>query len=780
MRYINWSAFLLDNKFWNCICLFLFLSASTVTAQTLSVTGYVEDLETGERIPQVNLYLVDDKIGTSTNEFGYFNLNAQKGVSNVSISHIVYQSQLLEWAILSDTSLVIKLMPRIATLDSLMVSSPFLADKDRIQMSQHSLTAAQIETLPAMLGEADVIKTIQLLPGAKPGREGFSGLYVRGGNSDQNLVLLDGLSLYNPNHIFGLFSVFNPVALKDIELIKGGFPARYGGRLSSVIRLTMKDGNLKRFGGEAKLGILTSRLMLEGPVVKDRASWILSGRRTFLDQITRWFQTGEEQTDVHFYDLNLKGTFMVTKRDRINVSGYLGGDNYTLLVRPGEQSFTNRETTFRVDWRNQLLSLRWYRLVSDRMFMSFTAGIVGYEIQSRISSTDTNSVAEIYRTDWKSSIQDYIARIDVEYKPALRHYLRFGFEAISHTLIPSSRNRVTELQEDANSPVVPQRFVAGEYAAYLEDEIQFTPQFRANFGLRYSGGQSQGHTPRAIEPRASVHIVLTDRLDVKASYAFMQQYLHQLTGTGGAISRETWIPFMPSISPQKSSQVAVGVSYLFPKQQLNLSVEGYYKRLRNQIEYRSDILPYQATLTGWASAIETGSGTAYGMEVLLRRLNRQLNGWISYTWSQSKRSYSGLNNGLTFPDAYDRAHDISVVAQLHVTEHTLLSASWIFTSGNPIWLPSARYYDPINQIEWFEYSSINSSRVPPTHRLDLGAQFTKRIKWGTRTFSIGLFNLYNRRNPMYVYPQMKISGAIEWRQVTFLQLVPDISYGIRF
>ncbi len=767
---------------WNCFLLSFLLLSPAVTAQSLSVNGYVEDIETGERIPRVNLYLINEKIGTSTNEFGYFNLNVRRGVSKLSISHIVYQSQLVEWPVLSDTSLVVRLTPRIATLDSLTIISPIFGNNDRTLMSQHSLTAAQIETMPAILGEADVIKTLQLLPGAKPGREGFSGLHVRGGNDDQNLIQLDGLTLYNPNHIFGLFSVFNPVALKEIELIKGGFPARYGGRLSSVVRLTMKDGNLKRFGGEGKLGILTSRLMLEGPIVKDRASWIISVRRTFLDQITRWAQPREEQTNLNFFDLNLKSSLIATKRDRIYLSGYIGGDNYTLLLRPGGQNYSNRETTFRVDWRNQMVSLRWHRLVSDQMFMSLTAGIVGYDIQSRITSTEPtpSNSSETYRTEWNSSIRDYTARVDVEYKPAPRHYIRFGVEAISHLLIPSSSSSVMEGLEDTDTTAKPDKFVTSEYATYLEDKIQFNSQFHANLGLRYSGGQSEGYRASTLEPRASVHLILTDRLNVKASYALMQQYLHRLTGTGSSISRETWIPFMSGIPPQKSSQVAVGLSYLFPEQRLNLSLDGYYKHLGNQIEYSPNILPYQAALSGWPSAVENGYGTAYGVEVLLRRQHGRLNGWISYTWSQSNRSYSGLNNGLSFPDTYDRTHDISVLGQMHVTQHTLLTVSWIFISGSPIWLPSARYFDPINDIQWFEYTSINSSRVPPTHRLDLGAKFTKQIKWGMRTFSIGLLNLYNRRNPMYIYPQMNINGAIQWRRVTLLQLVPDISYGIRF
>ncbi len=772
--------------FWKLLLLLLLLTKPEfVVAQSFSVNGYVEDSVSGERIPRVNLYLVAERAGTSTNDFGYFNLNVRPGSTKVSVSHVAYASQMLELSVQSDTTLVILLEPHVATLDSIIVTTGLTGMDEGLQMSRHNLSATQIEALPAVLGEADVIKALQLLPGAKPGREGFSGLHVRGGKTDQNLILLDGLPLYNPNHVLGLFSVFNPSALKQIELIKGGFPARYGGRLSSVIRLTMKEGNLNRFGGEGKMGLLTSRLMVEGPIVRDRASFIVSARRTFLDQITRWFQPGEEQTGVYFYDLNFKANYIVSKRDRIYLSGYLGGDAYTHRTRPRSENPTRDETKFSVVWRNRLVSLRWNRLVSDHMFVSLTTGIVGYDIVNRFTSRygTTSDLTETYRTTWKSSVLDYTVRVDAEYKPSLRHYFRFGAEATSHLFIPSSTRETFTSQEDSESTSAirpSSRFVIGEFAVYAEDDIYLPWDVLLNLGLRFSGGRSEGRRVGFLEPRTSLNVPLTDRIVAKASYAFMQQYMHLLTGTGSSLSREIWIPFMPGIDPQKSSQIAIGLTYRLPRQHVGITLEGYYKHLGNQIEYRPDVLPYQATVMGWPSVVERGQGTAYGMELLVRRQQRRLRGWISYTWSQSRRLYPGLNSGRSYPDGYDRRHDFSLVSQYQLTEYTLLSASWVYSSGYPIWLPAGRYFDRIHHEEWLEYTSINSARVPSTHRLDLTAQFTKQIKWGKRTARLGLFNVYNRRNPMYVYPQIDSNGTIRWKRLTLLQLVPDFSYGIRF
>jgi len=754
-------------------------------AQSFSVNGYVEDVLSGERIPSVNVYLVEERAGTSSNEFGYFNLNMGSGCSKVSVSHVIYTTLLLDWCIQKDSIFVIEMSPRIASLDSLIITPPISGDADGIQMSRHQLSAAEVESMPSILGEADVIKVIQLLPGAKPGREGFNDLYVRGGQPDQNLILLDGLSLYNPNHILGLFGVFNPSILKQIEFIKGGFPARFGGRLSSVINLTTKDGNLKHYGGEGKLGLLTSRLMIEGPIIKERASIIISGRRTFLDQVARWFQPKQRQESIFFYDLNVKTNLILSNRDRIYVSGYFGGDQFMTRTRPTRESAFSRNTNHKVEWRNQLLSLRWHRLVGDQVFMSVTMGTVGYDVINKFRSRqaiETDS-SESFRSSWTSSVRDYTLRFNAEYKPTRHHNVRFGGEITSHTFKPSSTQSVL-INQQGEQPRSQVRESASimttEYATYLEDEIYLFENITAHLGIRYSGGRSDGQHAYAVEPRGSVKFSLTHELDAKVSYAFVKQYLHRLRGVGSSISREVWIPFMSGIRPKTSSQIAIGVASRLPRHGIELTLEGYYKHIDDQIEYQLDTLPYQASSRGWPNIVEHGRGTSYGIEFMVRRQNHRFNGWINYSWSHAHRVFLGLNDGMSFHDNYDRRHDISIVGQYQVTQFTSVSASWVYSSGYPLWLPSGRYYDPINDVGWFEYGRINATRSPASHRLDLTARFTKQIKWGKRTFSLGLFNVYNRRNPMYVYPQVNIYGTIRWERVTLLQLIPDFSYAIQF
>lgn len=763
---------------WKVLTLLVLLVTPEITAaQSYSIHGYVEDAANGERIPRVNLYLVDQRAGMSTNDFGYFNLNVPGGDTKVSVTHVAYFPEVLDLSVRSDTMLVLQLRPRITPLDSLIVTPTFADLEERIQMSRHYLSATEINAMPAALGEADVIKALQFLPGVQPGKEGFSGIHVRGGRRGQNLILLDGLPLYNPVHALGLFSTFNPSTLKHVEMLKGGFPARYGGRLSSIIRLTMKEGNLKRFGGEGKLGLLTSRVMLEGPIVRERASWIVSARRTFLDQATRWVQTREEYIGFYFYDLNFKANYILSQKDRIYVSGYLGRDVFIYRTRPPKGISFGNKTKQSLDWGNRLVSFRWNRLMSDRMFINLTAGIVGYDIANRFTSYEPGpDSSDTYKSFWQSSILDYIVRLDAEYKPGANHYFRFGAETTSHLFIPSS---TSYLEDDKSRSHPSSRFNTKEFALYAEDEFFLPWDVEVNLGLRFSIGQSEGRKSQAVEPRVSLNVPLTMRMDAKASYAFMQQYHHFLTATGSSFSRETWIPFMPGLDPQKSSQIALGIAYHFPNQSTKVSLEGYYKELQDQIEYRAGTFPYQATAVGWPSVVEHGQGKAYGMEVMLRRQQRRLSGWVSYTWSRSTRRYPGRNDGKSYPDRFERIHDLSLMAQYQVTEFTLVSASWVFSSGHPIWLPAGRYYDYTNGYELFEYGSVNHTRVPSTHRLDITAQFTKQIKWGKRTFSLGLFNVYNRRNPAFVYPEENF-GAIRWKRVSLLQLVPDFSYGIRF
>ncbi len=771
----------------------LLACGSRASAQSVIVSGYVEDASSGERIPGAHIYLVQERVGATSNAFGFYSLAVAPGPLRASVTHVSYLSQRLDFPVVADTSLVVRLAPRVLQMDEALVTADEASGASEVQMSRHRLAVEEVETLPVLLGEPDLLKTLQLLPGVQSGREGFTGLYVRGGRAGQNLILLDGLPLYNPAHVLGLFSVFNASAMKQVELIKGGFPARYGGRLSSVANFTMKEGNMKRFAGEAALGLLTSRFLLEGPIARDRASFIVSGRRTFLDLLAWWPQRiwdSGKRYGAHFHDLNFKANYLISDRDRLYVSGYLGRDAFTYRERYRGARPIIDETDFEIAWRNRLASLRWNRLMSDRWFASVLAGVTHYRIRSQVGSRDGDKGGEVdaYRQAWASSVRDYATRLDMEYALSLRHYLRFGAEYVAHRFTPGSTrtSRTVSDEEDVSymrveSNPLPSR----EFALYVEDEWRGPWGVRANAGLRLSGSNSEGAVARSAEPRLALNIPLWGGYAGKLSYAYTQQYMHLLTGTGASLPNDLWIPFMPGVRPQRSSQIAAGLARSLPAHGLELSLEGYYKVMTSQVEYRTGAYGYQALQAGWPSLLAQGSGRSYGAEFFAERRRRRLSGWLSYTWARTRRTFAGLNEGDPFPDGYDRRHDVSVVLQYRLTDHTSLSGSWVYGSGYPVWsgtgmyrLSSSldgRYYD-----SFLDYGPVNASRAPAHHRLDVSAHFTKQVRWGERTFSLGLYNAYNRKNPMLVYADSDFEGRIRWKKVSVLQLIPAISYQLRF
>lgn len=762
------------------------LSAS---AQSVIVSGYVEDASSGERIPGVHVYLVQEKVGATSNAFGFYSLAVAPGPLRAFVTHVSYLPQRLDFLIASDTSLVIRLAPRVLQMEEVVVSAEEAPAASEVQMSRHSLAIEEVETLPVLIGEPDLLKTLQLLPGVQAGREGFSGLYVRGGRAGQNLILLDGLPLYNPTHLLGLFSVFNTSAMKQVELIKGGFPARYGGRLSSVVNFTMKEGNLKRFAGEGALGLLTSRLLVEGPIVRDRASFIVSGRRTFMDLVTWWIQRIRDSGKSYggyFHDLNFKANYLLSDRDRLYVSGYLGRDAFTYRERYRGPRPIVDDVDFELAWRNRLASLRWNRLISDRWFANVLAGVTQYRVSSQVGLRDGDKGAELdtYQQVWASSVLDFTARLDMEYAVSLRHYFRFGAEYVAHRFTPGSTRTMLTVsdEEDLNRlQVQSNRMVSRDVALYVEDEWQGPLGVRTNAGLRLSGSDSRGSFARSVEPRLAINIPLGSGYAGKLSYAYTQQYMHLLTGTGSSLPKDLWIPFMQGIRPQRSSQVAAGLARSLPEYGLELSIEGYYKVMTSQIDYKTGAYPYQALQAGWPPLIEHGSGRSYGAEFFAERQRRRLSGWFSYAWARTRRTFARLNGGDPFPDGYDRRHDVSLVLQYRLTDHTSLSGSWVYGSGYPVWTATGRYrssysLDSVSDWTFLDYGPVNASRAPAHHRLDLSAHFTKQVRWGMRTFSLGLYNAYNRKNPMLIFPSSGSDDVIQWKKTSLLQLVPAISY----
>lgn len=758
---------------------------SVVVAQSVTVSGYVEDMASRERIPGASVYIPDLQIGTTTNQYGFYSLTTVPGSHLLSISHVGYDPIWIRLELTRDTTLTLTLVPTIVGLEGIVVIADRETDLDDVQMSRHEISIEEIETLPVILGEIDIQKTLQLLPSVQSGIEGSSGLYVRGGRADQNLILLDGLPLYNPNHLFGFFSVFNSTAMKRVELIKGGFPARYGGRLSSVISYTMKEGNLKRFAGQGAIGLVSSRVMFEGPVVKDRASFLVAGRRTYIDQLMRPFQYSRTRFGAAFYDLNLKTNYVISERDRIYLSAYAGQDEFSYEKRsnpPGLRS--DSRLHYDLGWRNRLASFRWNRLIGDRLFVNTLIGVMQYRFSSSTRSLDESDVETIkYEGLWHSDIVDWTAKVDFEYVPNSRHYVRFGAEGILHRFDPgSTQTRVEESNRplvsllQATTGVIDSR----EIALYAEDEMQLYRSLRVSTGLRFSGYAAQSVRFASIEPRIGLNVRAADNIAIKVSFARSKQYVHLLTGGGTALPTDLWIPSMDRITPQSGNQLAVGFLKGFRDGRYQISIEGYLKRMKGHLEYKLGADRYRSAFLDWPDIVEIGTGTSHGAEIFFQKKGGRLTGWAGYTWARTTRQFESLNGGDPFPDGYDRRHDVSVAAQYRLSIKRLLSAVWVYGSGYPVWVPIGRYFADSNHL--LDIGPVNSARAPAYHRLDISMNFTRERSWGERTFSIGLYNAYNRKNPMFIYPKNDASceSSVCFRQMSLLQLIPAISWQWRF
>ena len=778
-----------------------FFPAVCVYAQSLTVSGYVEDRLSGERIPDVEIYFPDLERGTTTNQYGFYSFTSASMQIRLLVSHIAYESQEYDFTLLQDTTLNVTLVPREVNLDELEIVAPPNRMVDNVQMSQHNIEIAQIETLPVLLGEPDVQKVLQLLPGVQAGTEGSSGLYVRGGRADQNLILLDGLPVYNPNHLFGFFSVFPAQAMKNVKLLKGGFPARYGGRLSSVVDYTMKEGNMRQYTGQASIGILSSRVLIEGPIKKEKASFLLSGRRTFVDLFLGALdrRSAERQT-VYFYDLHFKANYIASKRDRFYLSAYAGRDLLGYRYDSGKDqenadALIPDKSEIDTGWGNYLLALRWNRIIGDRTFINVLAGMTSYhyalEHQRTTSEPDLNEPTRTSEDVWDSGITDRIVKIDAEHNAGSRHYLRFGLEGIWHRVQPGRTQRRTETENEEKESIENQfptdHLESGTVAAYVEDEIYLSRKFRINIGLRASGYFVDGGPYWSIEPRLNASLRLSEYLAVKISAVSMQQYIHLLTQGGARLPNDLWVPSTERINPQRGQQVAAGLAYSEPNGRYEISLETYWRRMQKLLEYQTDANIRGSAVLNWADLVEEGDGQAVGLEIFAQKKAGRWTGWVGYTLSKATRKFKNLNNGDSFPDGFDRRHDLSIVSRYQIRDQLEFSAAWVFGSGYPVWLPVGQY--PIRWTIVMDFGPLNSSRAPHYHRLDVGFHFEKTLSWATRTFSIGMYNAYGRRNPSYIYVHSNLdqyspgnpnTNPPQVRKVSLFQWIPSLSYQLEF
>jgi outer membrane receptor for ferrienterochelin and colicin len=781
------------------VALLLVTGSIPLFSQRYTISGTLEDKATGEKLISANIYDPSTLKGTSSNPYGFYSLTMSAGNLKLTYSYVGYESVTLDINLKKDTTINVNLNP-VITLNEVVISGE--RSKSAVmstQMSMTELSSRTIKSLPVLFGEVDVLKALQLLPGVKGGNEGTSGIYVRGGGPDQNLILLDGVPVYNANHLFGFFSVFNPDAIQTVKLITGGFPARYGGRLSSVLDIRMKDGNNKKFTAEGSIGLISSKLTLEGPIIKDKTSFIVSGRRTYIDVLAqpliRW-QAGDSYDNFtagyFFYDFNAKLNHKFSDRSRLFLSAYTGEDKaYLGSVEKGENY--RWENQAGLGWGNLTSALRWNYVITPKLFSNTTVTYSKYNFLTSMLDEEVQGadLQHRYEFGYNSGIIDWAGKIDFDYSPDPNHSVRFGANYIFHTFKPGIT--VFSMEEQSMNNPIDTTFgntdiTAHEWALFAEDDWTITPRLKANIGFHFSGFDVKDSTYTSLQPRLSMRFLVNEKVSIKAAYTHMSQYIHLLTNSTIGLPTDLWLPSTDTIKPQKAIQGAVGIVYE-PAEGVEISVEGYYKHMKNLIEYKEGA-SFFSIEDDWQDKIEMGEGRAYGVEVLARKDLGKISGWIGYTLSWSNRRFENISFGEWFPYRYDRRHDVSIVFNYKFNDRIDLGLTWVYGTGNAVTLPLEKYasiqsfwydYRYFNGIEYF--SGRNSYRLPAYHRLDLGINFRKEKKWGERVWSFGAYNVYNRKNPFYLQFDkiLNAQGAQETvlKQYSLFPLIPSISYSFK-
>jgi outer membrane cobalamin receptor len=786
------------------IAAFLVLSAVEAVAQKYTVSGYLTDAASGESL--ISAALVDriSGQGTVSNNYGFYTLTLPAGEVSLEFSYTGYETVVKEFRLMRDTVIHVGLQfaPEMLTGASVTASRSEIGVRGT-QMSAIEIPVNQIQRVPALAGEVDVIKAIQLLPGVQSGTEGSAGLYVRGGGPDENLLLLDGVPIYNVNHMMGFFSVFNADAIKNVTLYKGSFPARFGSRLSSIVDVRMKDGNDQEYHGSASLGLLSAKINVEGPIVKGKTTFNVSARRTYYDILAQplialYMRTngndGEKAMGgYYFYDLNAKVTHTFSNRDKLYASYYMGDDKVYARIKTADDDM---DSTMKLGWNwgNIVGSLRWNHVFGPRLFVNTTVNYTQYRHKLDIGGDErfrdgTNSH---YTLGYNSLINDLSAAADFEFNPDPAHDIRFGGMFIHHTFKPSVATvRYSESAQNAalDTTFGDKNLFTNEAAVYAEDNWSMTPWLKVNFGLRYSLYASSGRTYHSLEPRLSLRALFNDDFSFKASYSEMSQAVHMLSNSNISLPTDLWVPSTDRIRPMRSRQAAAGLFYSLGV--VDLSLEGYYKHMDNVLEYR-DGASFFGSTTGWEDKVALGKGWAYGVEFLAQKKTGRLTGWIGYTWAKTMRQFDRegnvINFGKPFPAKYDRRHDLSITVAYELTKKIDVAATFVYGTGicGSLALQTIqaipgynRHFDYYLLSDTFALDYLeerNNYRMPSYQRLDLGFNFKRTFRNGHhRTINLSVFNAYNRNNPFLVYRDGK-----QLKQLSIFPVMPSLSYTYAF
>ena len=811
-------------KYFSTLLVLFVTCASWSQAQNkYTVSGFIKEAESGENLLGANVYIKELLEGTTTNQYGFFSITVEEGQYHLVISYLGFEDIIEEIDLTKNIRYNNALAPSVITTGEVVIEGE-RSDKniESAQMGKIDLDMDQIKALPAFMGEVDILKTIQLLPGVQSAGEGNSGFYVRGGGPDQNLVLLDEAVVYNVSHLFGFFSVFNADAIKNVELIKGGMPANYGGRLSSVLDISMKEGNRKKFTVDGGIGVISSRLTIQGPIKKNVSSFIVSGRRTYIDILINPFikKTPFAGTGYFFYDLTAKANYDLSDNDRLYVSGYFGRDVFS--YSQGQSGFKAK-----IPWGNATTSLRWNHLFNEKLFVNTSLIFSDYDFSFGITQSEFELVLF-------SGIRDFNTKVDFNYFPNVRHNIKFGLNHIYHIFTPSSASASQGDVDFDTGDIV--KMYAHEAAVYFNDEFSLTEMIKLNAGLRFSSFYHVGPFTRytkddvgsttdeikykkgdlikmyyGLEPRLSVRYQLNSKSSVKAAYTRNNQYIHLATLASISLPTDVWVGSSDKVKPQIGDQYAVGYFRNLLDNRYETSVELYYKDMDNLIEYQDGFIPSDNVQDNADNNFTTGKGNSYGAEFFIKKRTGELTGWIGYTIAKTTRIFDDLNDGKSFPAKYDRTHDLSVVATYDLQKrdkkelsdslgtwqkvsgrienwvrkrHVTFGAVFVYATGNSLTLPVGRYVFEGNVVN--EYGPRNWYRMIPYHRADISVTIHgKEHKRYKSSWNFAIYNVYSRANPYFLYFNTDIDvekQTLDTKayQVSLFPILPSITWNFSF
>jgi hypothetical protein len=757
----------------------LLLISNLLFAQAkFTISGTIKDAVTGESLIRATLTVQEkSNLGVNANEYGFYSISLPKGTYTFKISYVGYNPEIKTIAL--DSNMVVNwALTDKKTLTDVVIRAKKKNDNlTKPVMGTETLNMKEVAKLPVIFGEKDIIKTMTLLPGVKTASEGSTGFSVRGGATDQNLILLDEAPVYNASHLLGFFSTFNSDALKDATIIKGNSPAQYGGRLASVLDVKMKEGNNKKTSVSGGIGAISSRVTVEGPLQKDKSSFIISGRRTYADLFLK-VNKDFKDNQLYFYDLNAKANYTINKKNRIYASGYFGKDKLGI------------GNTFGIDWGNTTGTLRWNSIINSKLFSNTSLIYSNYDFNIKLTAGETNFKIN-------SNIKDVNLKQDFSYYANPKNSLRFGFNAIHHTITPSTTSGTI------NTTAAKDGRKALENAVYISNSAKPTEKLSMEYGIRVSAYSLLGGTTYNIyngstktdsvvaasgkitktyfnvEPRFTANYRINDATSVKAGYARNTQHLHQLSNTTGASPSDQWIGNSYNIKPEIADQVSVGYSRNFNNDNYEINTEAYYKSMQNQVDYKdaADI----NNAPDVESELLYGKGRAYGLEILFKKKTGKLTGWVGYTLSKTERKIDGINANNWYNAKQDRTHDISIVGTYQLNSKWSLSGLFVYNTGNAVTFPTGKY--SINGQTVYEYANRNANRMPANHRLDISATYEPKKKGKIQgTWNFGLYNVYGRENAYTITfrDNKNDPTRTEALQTSLFRWVPSVTYNFKF